>query len=274
MERDPRSRSALSEAKKCPWGGRRQSAKQVLNTPAGDAGDVNAVSECRLVRLFPFAFGPVKRGHPTRGAHTNRRSHCPSTHPVCSRIGVRDKPSPGRGRRPGRFGSGKRLLLAQRTTLAPSLYFRSHPAERGGKEMAAGEGGPIPSPLPVLLPLEKGRGDRRLGSGERSRIPTRPASPLPRFSVSPFLRLLRPRPRRLFLSSIHQHSPQRGRLPTVTSTPSTPAPPPLAASSLLVLLPLEKGLRALAFVPDHSSKRPGVCPGPLRFTDRACDHRP
>jgi hypothetical protein len=30
VERDPRSRSALSGARKCPWGSRRQSAKQVL----------------------------------------------------------------------------------------------------------------------------------------------------------------------------------------------------------------------------------------------------
>jgi hypothetical protein len=30
-------------------------------------GDVNAVSECRLVRLFPSPFGPVKKEHPGGG---------------------------------------------------------------------------------------------------------------------------------------------------------------------------------------------------------------
>ena len=57
-----------------------------------------------------------------------------------------------------------------------------------------------------------GRGDTRLDSGERFRPHVAPPrrfliSPSSRLSVSPFPRLLRSRPRRLFLSSIHRHPP-------------------------------------------------------------------
>jgi hypothetical protein len=46
-----------------------------------------------------------------------------------------------------------------------------------------------PSPLPVLLPLEKGRRNERLSSGERFRIPTSPrlaVSPAPQVTTSSF----------------------------------------------------------------------------------------
>jgi hypothetical protein len=86
-----------------------------------------------------------------------RRHRCPSTHPV--------PPSPGRGLRPGRLGLGKRLLPSRSTMSAPkSLPWRGeikgrpvggHPVERGRKEVDRVKEA-FPSPLPVLLPLEKG----------------------------------------------------------------------------------------------------------------------
>ena len=79
-------------------------------------------------------------------------------------------------------------------------------------------------------PPQRGRLPNVTSTPSTPAPPNLAASPSPRFSVSPPRRLLRSRPRRLFLSSTHRHPPQRGRLPNVTSTPSTPAPPNLSAS--------------------------------------------
>jgi hypothetical protein len=87
-----------------------------------------------------------------------------------------------------------------------------------------------PSPLPVLLPLEKGRGDTRLALVSTSTPPRRPASPFPR--------LPRSLSRRLFPSSIHRHHLQPGRTPRhehifnpSTTNPSvSPVPHPLLLS--------------------------------------------
>jgi hypothetical protein len=120
-----------------------------------------------------------------------------------------------------------------------------------------------PSPLPVLLLLEKGRGDMRLGSRERFRTPTSPrlavspslqvtTSSFPPFIDSPALPPTGPpshatsttstpsttKPlcisvspnRRLFPSSIHRHPVQRGRPPPApprtSRSPSTQYPIP------------------------------------------------
>ena len=72
-----------------------------------------------------------------------------------------------------------------------------------------------PSPLPVLLPLEKGRGDTRLGSGERSRAPTPPLAPPRRFPVSSGLDLV--------VSSLHRLI---GTPHNEAAFPTPRAPPP------------------------------------------------
>ena len=79
-----------------------------------------------------------------------------------------------------------------------------------------------PSPHPLFLSFSLWRSD--VGT----RVSSLVSAPAPH--VAPPRRFPRSRPRRLFLSSIHRHPPQRGRLPNVTSTPSTPAPPNLSAS--------------------------------------------
>ena len=75
--------------------------------------------------------------------------------------------------------------------------------------------GACPSPLPVLLPLEKGRGDTRLGSGERSRAPTPPLAPPRRFPVSSGLDLV--------VSSLHRLI---GTPHNEAAFPTPRAPPP------------------------------------------------
>ena len=100
---------------------------------------------------------------------------------------------------------------------------------------------------PLFLSFSLWRRD--VGTGVSAPV-SAPHPPLPRLSVSPFLRLPRSRPRRLFLSSTPRHPSQRGRLP-----PSRASPPPRhhqpspshrlagSPSPLPVLLPLEKGRR-------------------------------
>ena len=71
----------------------------------------------------------MRRGGAPQGV--DRRPRCPSTHPVCSRIGVRDKPSPGRGleARPSRLGE------------APS-FFAKHDVHPQVSPLERGEQGP------------------------------------------------------------------------------------------------------------------------------------
>ena len=103
---------------------------------------------------------------------------------------------------------------------------------------------------PLFLSFSLWRRDVGTGASAPVSAPAPPLAPPRRFPVSPFPRLPRSRPRRLFLSSTPRHPSQRGRLP-----PSRASPPPRhhqpspshrlagSPSPLPVLLPLEKGRR-------------------------------
>ena len=114
-----------------------------------------------------------------------------------------------------------------------------------------------PSPLPVLLPLEKGRGDTRLGSGERSRAPTPPLAPPRRFPVSSGLDLV--------VSSLHRliGSPHNeAAFPTSRAPPpprhhqTSPVPHPLFLSFSLWRRDAGSGVQVGAL------ERPGIVPVP------------
>jgi hypothetical protein len=91
-----------------------------------------------------------------------------STHPVCCRIGVRDKHSPGRGLGTNRHGVGKRLLIRRSIRPAPkSLPWRGE-KKRGRKGVALIVDTVSPSTHPV--PPSPGRG---LGPDRREVIPGR-----------------------------------------------------------------------------------------------------
>ena len=184
--------------------------------------------------------------------------------------------------RPGIEGQPLAVCVALSTAaVKPSVSFdreadRPSPSlsPRKGRKRASGEGGPF---RPLFLSFSLWRRDVGTGASAPVSAPAPPlapprrfpVSPSPRFPVSSGLDLVVSSSHR-FISTPHNEAafpPLRASPPPQHHQPSPPSPLP-------VLLPLEKGLRALAFAPDHSSKRPGVCPGPLRFTDRACDHQP